>query len=90
MAFMHNLLELSPRHLPPQLVETLTDLPGMDARCTAFGTLIGVPAAPVSRLATGLPEQLLAVLSYARDLDCDYLLVDSGFDIDENLPVWDT
>jgi hypothetical protein len=87
MAYIHNLLELNPRHLPQPLVDTLTDPIGLRVESTAFGTLIAVP--DPGRLTGSLLQEVARVLSYARDLDCDYILVDAGFELDDDLPVFD-
>ncbi|GIH16131.1 DUF5983 family protein [Rugosimonospora africana] len=90
MARIRNLLELSPRHLRPQVADTLPDVPTLHAAYTAFGTLVAVPnPLPQGRAASRLPEDILGVLRYARDLDCDYILIDTDADVDDDLPLWD-
>ena len=88
MAHVHNLLELSDRHLPADLADILPDLPGVAATYTTFGALVRVPATPAATM-TGLPAELVALLRYAREVDCDYLLLDPDVEVDDDLPTWD-
>jgi hypothetical protein len=90
MAQIQLLLELSDRHLPPGLADTLTATANLHISWTAFGTLLRVPTHEQLSRATGyLPADIIVILRYARDLDCDYVLIDPDADIDADLPAWD-
>jgi hypothetical protein len=87
MAHVHNLLELSDRHLPADLADSLSGIPGLAATYTTFGTLVRVPATLAATLQ--LPVAVVTLLRYARELDCDYLLLDPDVEVDDDLPTWD-
>lgn len=87
MAHVHNLLELSDRHLPVDQADILPDLPDLAATYTTFGALIRVPA--TSHTMNQLPSELVTLLRYARELDCEFLLLDPDVEVDDDLPTWD-
>ena len=87
MAHVHNLLDLSDRHLPADLADSLPETPGLAASYPTFGVLVRVPASLAATLQ--LPAVVVTLLRYARDLDCDYLLLDPDVEVDDDLPTWD-
>lgn len=84
------LLELSDRHLPPDLADTLAAMTGLTVSWTAVGVLVHVPAH--HRLLHTLrhcPADMAAILRYAHRLGCDVVLIGPEADVDHALPVWD-
>jgi hypothetical protein len=84
------LLELSDRHLPPGLADTLPDATDITVSWTVVGVLLHVPTrVQLSRPLRHCPAGLAAILRYARSLGCDYVLIGPDADIDQVLPAWD-
>ncbi|GIF01997.1 hypothetical protein [Paractinoplanes rishiriensis] len=84
------LLELSDRHLPPGLAETLAAITGLTVSWTAVGVLLHVPARQqLPYTLRNCPATMAAILRYARSLGCDYVLIGPDADIDQALPAWD-
>jgi hypothetical protein len=90
MAQIPLLLELSDRHLPPGLADTLPDFIDLRVACTAFGTVLRVPTRE-QLVATSrhLPADIVVILHHARHLDCDYVLLSADADLEHGLPTWD-
>ena len=63
MAQIPLLLELSERHLPPGVVDTLPAIAELSVTCTAFGTLLRVPTpAQQSGTTLRLPAGVVTIL----------------------------
>jgi hypothetical protein len=83
-------LELSDRHLPPELADSLAALTGLSVAWTAVGVLLHVPAdQQLPHTLRRCPADMAAILRYAHGLGCDFVLIGPDADINQTLPVWD-
>jgi hypothetical protein len=83
-------LELSDRHLPPDLPDALAAMTGLTVSWTAVGVLLHVPAHhQLPHTLRHCPADMAAILRYAHSLGCDFVLIGPDADVDQTLPVWD-
>ncbi|MBT8225646.1 MAG: hypothetical protein HKP61_15585 [Dactylosporangium sp.] len=90
MPTIHDLLELSTAHLPPQLAGQLSSIPGIHACATIYGWLMWIPDTDDD----AFPDQdgrevLVAIQRYAQRLGCACVLFDRDAEIIDELPRWD-
>jgi hypothetical protein len=93
-ATIRRLLNLSTAHLPEHLGTQggLDTIPGVVAHATDHGYLLWIPDDPdefVATTADPVPDVVLAIQRYARELDCDYVLFDADAEQVDDLPRWD-
>jgi hypothetical protein len=93
-AVIRTFLNLSTAHLPPYLGTPggLDTTAGVIAYATDNGFLLWVPDDPdESAQATTdpVPDAVLAIQRYARQLGCDYVLFDADAEQVAALPTWD-
>ena len=90
MPTIHDLLELSTAHLPPQVADRLSRIPGVHACATVYGWLMWVPD-PGDDPSTvpGGCDVLVPIQRYAQALGCAYVLFDRDAEVIDDLPSWD-
>jgi hypothetical protein len=91
------MLTLSTGHITKatsELLELVTDDVPVNFSKGSYGWIMVVPSAPYG--ASGnthdpptCPDDLKAVLAYARGLGCEWLCLDCDGDINLNLPTWE-
>ena len=90
MPTIHDLLELSTAHLPPQLADHLSNIPGVHVCVTVYGWLMWVPdpGDDASAVSSGC-DVLAPIQRYAQALGCAYVLFDRDAEVVNDLPSWD-
>lgn len=85
-------LDASTAHLPQNICELLDSYDGVIAyEHGEYGWLLWVPD-DVDEHATDyldIPDEVLVVQRFARNLDCDYVLLDRDADRVDGLPTWE-
>lgn len=88
-------LDLSTSHLPQQVFKDLNSYTGVHAHVFRYGWLLHVPenvddhAMDYSDETDPIPPEVLAIQRFARNLDCDYVLLDRDASAIEDLPTWE-
>lgn len=87
-------LELSTAHLPAALrsKKTLNAIDGMIAEDRTYGFMVWVPDDPKDHHADYdalPPDEVMAILLYARRLACDWIVFDPDGDRVSDLPAWE-
>lgn len=89
MPTIHDLLELSTAHLPPQLAGQLSSIPGGHACATVYGWLMWIPDPSDEPNPARGGDVLGRIQRYAQALGCVYVLFDRDAEIIDDLPHWD-
>ena len=89
MPTLHDLLELSTAHLPPQLADRLSSIPGVHACSCVYGWLMWIPDPNDEPNPAQDDDVLAAIQRYAQALGCSFILFDRDAEIIDDLPHWD-
>jgi hypothetical protein len=87
------MLDAGTGHLPEQICQELNSYDGVTATEREYGWLLWVPEDPTEHAEEygdgAVPAEVVALQEFARNLDCDYVLLDADAATIEGLPHWD-
>lgn len=90
-SFVRSFLDASTAHLPQHICQNLNSFEGVIAyEHGEYGWLLWVPDDVDEHNVDGqVPDEVTALQKFARDLGCDYVLLDQDASKIDDLPTWE-
>jgi len=88
---IHQYLDASTAHLPPDLLEGIDTVENLIVRKFQYGWWLWVPDDVAEQLADyeGIPDAIVALWRFARAHECDWVLLDADGPEVDGLPTYD-
>jgi hypothetical protein len=85
------MLDATTGHLPEKVCQDLNGYDGVIATDREYGWLLWVPEDPAGHAEEygEIPAEVVALQVFARELGCDYVLLDRDADRVDGLPHWE-